>query len=62
MSNPHTAIVTESVLQSVLLDSADYQKLHDGLKQKLDIDMSVEELKKIPTYHQLFIKLMQKTK
>lgn len=55
----HDKMVTEVVLHNVLLESANYQKLHDGIKQKFNVDIPVEELKKMYSVYQLFQKIQK---
>lgn len=52
-------IVTETLLQSILMDAADYQKVQNGIKQKFGLDISVAELKGMYSFYQLLTKIMK---
>lgn len=54
--------VVEALLQITLFESANRDMLHEKLKQKLDVDISPEELKKTRTFYDLFNKIQENTK
>ena len=49
--------VTTTILQSVLLESADYQKLQQNIKQKFGVDVSIDSLRHMYSFYQLLEKV-----
>jgi len=53
----YNEIVTQSILIHILMESADYQKVQKEIKQKLDVDIPADELKKMSSFYHLLQKI-----
>ena len=53
----YNEIVTQSVLINIFMDSADYQKVQKEIKQKLNVDIPADELKKATSFYHLLQKI-----
>jgi uncharacterized protein YpuA (DUF1002 family) len=53
----YNEIVTQSVLINIFMESADYQKVQKEIKQKLNVDIPADELKKATSFYHLLQKI-----